>query len=238
MMSIVECLLMSRIINKIKKTIQVSRVYLRSENSWFITAFWRHFYKRHKRTHDNTFWLGVNAVKPPTDLWVYQEIMYERKPDVIIETGTKYGGTTNFLATICDLMNHGRIISVDIRELDNRPRHPRITYITGSSLADETIGKIKSMVKPGEKVMVILDSDHHYEFVKQEMPLYEQFVTSGQYLIVEDTCVNGNPTYENYGPGPMEAVLEFLGKHPAYKSDRTREKFWVTYNPKGYLLKS
>jgi cephalosporin hydroxylase len=229
--------MLSRFLKKIRRIFLVAKIYLTSENPWYITAFWRHFYQRHKRTHDNTFWLGVNAVKPPTDLWVYQEIIYEKKPDVIIETGTKYGGTTFYLATICDLVGHGKIVTVDIEPRERRA-HPRITYLTGSSIDDSTIAKIKSIIKSGDRVMVILDSDHHYPFVKDELPLYAKFVTSGQYLILEDTSVNGNPVFEEYPDGgPMQAVEEFVPAHPEFSIDRSREKFWITYNPKGYLLK-
>ncbi|MEK9177356.1 MAG: CmcI family methyltransferase, partial [Patescibacteria group bacterium] len=91
----------------------------------------------------------------------------------------------------------------------------------------------------GDRVMVILDSDHHYTFVKDELPLYAQFVTAEQYLIVEDTSVNGNPVFEEYPDGgPMQAVEEFLPLHPEFTADRSREKFWLTYNPKGYLLRT
>jgi cephalosporin hydroxylase len=230
--------MLRKIFAKIQKAFRVARVYLSSENAWYITAFWRNFYKRKKRTHDNTFWLGVNSVKPPTDLWVYQEILFEKKPDIIIETGSKFGGTTFFLASICDLMGHGKVISVDIE--DKKPRiHPRISYLLGSSVSDETITKVKALIPPGGTAMVILDSDHHYEFVKNEMARYQQFVTPGQYLIVEDTCVNGNPVYEEYPDGgPMQAVEEFIRAHEEFTIDRSREKFWVTYNPKGYLLRN
>ncbi len=230
--------MIAKVFKKIQRLLRIARVYLSSENPWYITAFWRHFYQRHKRTHDNTFWLGVNAVKPPTDLWVYQEIIFEKKPDVIIETGTKYGGTTFYLATICDLVGRGKIVSVDIESRERRT-HPRITYLTGSSIADDTLSKIRNVIKSGDRVMVILDSDHHYTFVKDELPLYAQFVTAEQYLIVEDTSVNGNPVFEEYPDGgPMQAVEEFLPLHPEFTADRSREKFWLTYNPKGYLLRT
>jgi cephalosporin hydroxylase len=225
------------IFEKIKKYFVIARIYLTSENQWFVTAFWRHFYKRHKRTHNNTYWMGIHAIKPPGDLWVYQEIIYEKKPDVIIECGTKNGGTSLYMANICDIVGTGRVISIDIKERDV-PKHPRITYLIGDTASEESLKKAKTLIKQGDRVMVILDSDHSFEHVNRELAAYASLVTPGQYLIVEDSVVNGNPVFEDFGPGPMESIEKFLPEHPEFTSDRSREKFWVTYSPKGFLLRN
>jgi len=183
-----------------------------------------------------TKWMGINVLKIPFDLWVYQEIIYEKRPDVIIDSGTGWGGTTLFLANICDWLKKGKIISVDIVSA-KRPIHPRIKYLLGSSVSDNITKSVGKLIKKGEKVMAILDSDHRKEYVLKEMEVYSRFVTKGNYLIVEDTNVNGHPVYTDHGPGPWEAVMEFLKRNNNFKIDKSREKFFITQNPNGYLLK-
>ena len=102
-------------------------------------------------------WLGVKTVKCPMDLWVYQEMIFEMKPDVIIETGTNYGGSAYYLASICDMVNNGKIITIDVRERENRPEHGRIKYLSGSSVSSEIVGELKSLITDTDKVMVILE---------------------------------------------------------------------------------
>ncbi len=183
----------------------------------------------------NTFWFGVPCWKCPLDLWIYQEILYEIKPDVIIECGTAHGGSALFLASICDLIGNGRIVTIDIKEYPNRPEHERITYILGSSTSTKTVEKIRKLIDRNDKVMVILDSDHHKEHVLKELRSYSNFVTKNSYLIVEDTNINGHPVLPEYGPGPMEAVEEFLKENKNFVIDRSKEKFLLTFNPKGFL---
>ena len=129
---------------------------------------------------------------------------------MIIECGTKHGGSAFFLAKICDLIGVGKIVSIDIEAIPGRPEHDRITYILGSSTAEEIVAQVKSLIQKGDKVMVILDSLHRADHVLNELRAYHTLVTKGNYLIVEDTVINGHPTYCNYGPGPMEALETFL----------------------------
>ncbi|NYZ76095.1 class I SAM-dependent methyltransferase [Candidatus Micrarchaeota archaeon] len=186
-------------------------------------------------TWKNTFWLGTRVRKYPTDLWVYQEIIFKLKPDVIIECGTGNGGSALFLASIFDLVDRGKVLTIDIKQDDGRPRHRRITYLTGSSTSDEIVKKVGSFVKKDHKVMVILDSDHHKEHVLKELRIYSKFVTKGSYLIVEDTNLNGHPVEVEFGPGPMEAVGDFLNERRDFVVDKEREKLYLTSNPRGYL---
>ena len=138
---------------------------------------------------------------------------------------------------MCDIVKHGRIISIDIAHLKDRPMHDRITYLLGSSIAKETKEKIKSMIKPGEKVMVILDSNHTRDHVFEELKIYNEFVTKGNYLIVEDSNINSHPVFPEFGPGPMEAIHDFLKINNDFIIDKKQEKFFITFNPDGYLLK-
>jgi cephalosporin hydroxylase len=83
--------------------------------------------------------------------------------------------------------------------------------------------------------MVILDSDHSREHVLAELETWHSRVSVGSYLVVEDTNINGHPVTEHLGPGPWEAVAEWLPAHPGFRSDAGREKFFLTFNPRGYL---
>lgn len=180
----------------------------------------------------NIYWLGISTAKCPFDMWVYQEILYETQPEVIIETGTYQGGSALFFAHICDLIGKGEVITIDINECDIS--HPRITKIIGSSVSDEVINKVKEIV--GDKsAIVILDSDHSKNHVLREMELYSEFVSVGNYLVVEDTNINGHPVLPAFGEGPMEAVNEFLKNRKDFLIDKLREKFFVTFFPKGFL---
>ncbi len=185
---------------------------------------------------DATYWLGFIAQKCPLDLWVYQEIIWELKPDVIIETGTAQGGTALFLASICDLVGYGRVLTIDIKDEAGRPRHSRIQYFLGSSTSEEIIRRVQASLNATDKVMVILDSGHSKEHVLNELRIYSKFVSKGSYLIVEDTNLNGYPVVPRFGPGPMEAVQEFLlERHNDFVIDKDKEKLYLTFNPNGYL---
>lgn len=189
----------------------------------------------------NTFWQGTPVAKCPLDLWIYQEIIFELKPDIIIECGTFKGGSALFLAQMCDLVNNGKVITIDITSKENKPYHKRIKYLLGSSTSTKIIKKIKSLEINKCKTIVILDSDHSKKHVLDELRIYSKFVTKGSYLIVEDTNVNGHPLhpklYPQYSPGPMEAVCDFLKEDKDFIIDKTKEKLIMTFNPNGYLKK-
>ncbi len=178
-------------------------------------------------------WQGVPLYKYPADLWVYQEILWETRPDLIIETGTYAGGSALFLANMFDLLGDGRVVSIDVQYRPGRPVHPRISYMLGGSTDAQTIATVQASLAP--RVMVILDSDHSQAHVARELELYAPLVTPGCYLVVEDTNVNGRPVLPEHGPGPAEAVACFLLDHPEFETDLSREKFFVTANPGGYL---
>jgi cephalosporin hydroxylase len=180
-----------------------------------------------------TFWMGVECLKCPLDLWVYQEIFHEIRPDLVVETGTHQGGSALFMAHMMDVIGKGEIVTIDIREAP-RPTHPRIRYAHGSSVDPVLLGTILDN-RADTVRMVILDSDHSESHVTRELELLSPYVTSGSYLVVEDTNINGHPAYRNFGPGPFEAVEKFLARNSAFEVDATREKFLMTFNPRGFL---
>ena len=145
----------------------------------------------------------------------FQEILYDVKPDIIIECGTNRGGSALFMAHVCDIVGRGKIITIDIRQIANRPIHPRVEYLCGSTTSEETITRIKKKILTGDTVLVNLDSDHRMDHVLRELELYCSFVTKGSYLILEDTALNGNPIHDdgtNWAAGPSEALQAFLKK--------------------------
>lgn len=202
-----------------------------------VTGFHRLYYDAASlgKTWKNTRWLGVYTQKCPLDLWIYQETLWDTRPDVVVECGTAEGGTTLYLASMCDLIGSGRIVSVDIDTKPKRPAHPRITYLSGSSTAPDVFDAVKKHIARDEKVMVILDSDHSKKHVDEELKIYSNLVSRDCYLIVEDSNVNGHPVLPDHGPGPMEAIDEFLQKDDRFIIDDGKEKFYMTFNPRGYL---
>jgi cephalosporin hydroxylase len=179
-----------------------------------------------------TFWLGRHVYKCPTDLWIYQELLHVTEADLIIETGTFSGGSALFLASMCDLMDRGRIITIDIDPQDDLPVHPRIKYVTGSSVAPEVLEQVREEAAGAHRVMVILDSDHSRDHVAAELREYAPLVSEGCYLIVEDTGAQQIP---DHGPGPDEAIEAFLKENDAFEVDPVCEKFLLTFQPGGYL---
>ena len=127
------------------------------------------------------------------------------------------------------------VLSIDIVGNPARPVHPRVTYLTGSSTSPEILSEVKRRIGESGRVMVILDSDHKKDHVLDELRLYAPLVSKGSYLIVEDTNVNGRPVFKDFGPGPGEAVDEFMKGRSDFQVDASRERFFLTFNPGGYL---
>lgn len=181
-------------------------------------------------------WFGVPVFKCPIDLWIYQEILCQTRPDIIIETGTLAGGSALFLAMMCQLLGSGRVVTIDIKARDVRPEHPLITYVTGDSVATDIVQRVSDSRQSGNRVMVILDSDHAAQHVLAELDAYAPLVTPDCYLVVEDTNLNGHPVGSSHGPGPWEAVEKWLPDHPEFEQDLDIERRHViSFNPRGYL---
>jgi cephalosporin hydroxylase len=189
------------------------------------------------RIMNESAYFGVKTLKSPTDFWVYQEIIYETRPDVIIEIGNYCGGSTLALAHLCDCLGHGRVIGVDLSHAnvpESVRRHARITLIEGEAVL--SFDRVAGLIELEDKVLVIEDSSHTYEHTLQALNTYSQLVKPGGYFIVEDgIChhgLDGGPF-----PGPFEAVETFASLRADFVIDRSREAFLLTWNPKGYLRK-
>jgi cephalosporin hydroxylase len=201
-----------------------------------VAAFHR-LYRDGLRLDKQTYWRGARVIKCPLDLWIYQEIIVEIRPDLIIETGTMYGGSAYYFASILDLVGHGEIVTIDRNSREGRPQHERITYLSGSSTSNEIVAETRRRAEGKGTVMVVLDSNHKAEHVLGELRAYHRVVTPDSYLVVEDTNINGHPVEPEFGAGPMEALDTFLQENDDFERDGGREKFLLTFNPGGWLHK-
>ena len=196
---------------------------------------WLFFYD--KDTIDPNTWMGHRIQKNPLDLFIYAEIAYEVKPDLVIETGSFHGGSAVFWADIMQIVHgddRGRVISIDPNYL-GPPRDDRIVQLHSSSIDPVVSQDVRYIARKYNSVIVNLDSLHDMNHVYQEMEIYHDVVTPGSYMIVEDGIINGHPTHPEYGPGPYEACERFLAEHPEFTADRRRERMIVTANPLGFL---
>lgn len=180
-------------------------------------------------------WLGYQTGKVPSDLWIYQEMITTLRPDVIVELGTHCGGSALYLASMCQLVGTGRVITVDLYPKPNRPLHHLIEYVNGSSTDKHVVAEVKSKINNAQNVLVILDSNHQVEHVLTEMESYCDLVPVGGYLIVEDTFLNGHPSHLEHGPGPTEAIELFFQKNDSFIIDKAKERFLFTLNRNGFL---
>lgn len=187
-------------------------------------------------------YFGIPTYKNPLDAWIYQEIIYEQKPDYIIELGNKYGGSLLMMAHWLDAIGHGNLIGVDRKQkhIDEKVRnHPRILLIEGDVL--ECYYNVVSCINGNhyhrpKKVMVIEDSAHTYEVTIGCLRKYSELVHVGGYYIVEDSIINqGLDRPRLIDRGPYEAIRDFLLENKCFVPDRRREKFLITWNPSGYL---
>jgi cephalosporin hydroxylase len=183
-------------------------------------------------------WLGHDLIKTPFDCWVYQEIIWETKPDFVIELGVMFGGATHFYASILDLVGHGEVIGIDVSlEKARGPDNKRIRYFEGSSTAPEMVEKVRSIVA-GKRVLVIADSDHEKNHVLAEIRAYAPMVHVGGYFVVEDSLNDIMGYHPVPNEGPMAASHAFLADNDQFVIDRRwGERYVMSLNPDGFLLR-
>ncbi len=192
---------------------------------------------------DNLRFLGVKIIKNPLDLWMMQEVIYEVRPDFIIETGTLHGGSALYWAHTLNGMGltSSRVLTIDIQDMVQDAIHvplwhQYVEFFHAGSTNPDLVARIAERVK-GKKVLVVLDSDHHMHHVRQELRVYSPMVSPGSYIVVEDTHYDSVPIYPHFGPGPMAAVNAFLaeGGGDLFEQDFSREAMVMTFNPGGWL---
>ncbi|MCE9648248.1 MAG: cephalosporin hydroxylase family protein [Parvibaculum sp.] len=173
-------------------------------------------------------WLGVPIIQLPEDMVRYQEAVFSFKPDVIIETGVAHGGSAIFSASLCQLLGKGRVIAIDIeirpqnrQRIESHPLSSFITLIEGSSTAPEIVERVRGAIKPGEKVLVVLDSDHSYAHVAAELAAYAPMVSEGSWIVATDGVMQdltdvprGRATWGE--DNPAKAARDFAAAHPDF----------------------
>ncbi|MEA2710616.1 MAG: hypothetical protein QOF78_3217 [Phycisphaerales bacterium] len=205
--------------------------------SWFHQLYYE-IGLRGQGTWQDTFWMGVGTEKLPLDMWIYQELLFRIRPELIVETGTRHGGSALFFCQMMDLIGAPcEVVTIDVTLPAKPPQHPRLRYLTGSSTDEKIVADVKQRAAGKSAVFVTLDSDHSRDHVLAEMRAYHGIVTPGSYMVVEDTSVNGHPVWPDYGPGPMEALEIFLRENNDFAIDRRCEKFLFTLHPNGWLWK-
>jgi len=184
---------------------------------------------------DQTRWMGIPIDKYPTDLWLLQEIIFTIKPDLIIETKTGLGSNSLYMASLLDIINNGHIISIDKEQL-KLFKHKRITYLQSNPLDSKLLDHLNEISSNHKIIMVILNDSVDPEIVYEELNHYYDFVTIGSYLIVENTCIDIDYVETNI-EGPMQAVDTFLYGNLQFIVDSTKDKFLLSSNPNGYLVR-
>jgi len=173
-------------------------------------------------------WLGRPIVQLPEDMIRIQEVIYRIKPDVIIETGVAHGGSLIYYATLCKAFEKGRVVGIDIEirphnrnAIEGHELSSYITLVEGSSTSPEVLDQVRSLIKPGESVLVILDSNHTRQHVLDEMRSYCDLVTKGSYLVATDGIMKefndvprGNPEW--IWDNPNKAAQEFAAETPQF----------------------
>jgi cephalosporin hydroxylase len=187
-------------------------------------------------------WHGVRTLKLPSDVWNYQEIIFERRIEHVIETGTRHGGSALFFAeTLAARGARGPMVSIDVDGLSNQAgARPGIHFLLGDSASARMVERAFALL-PAERgpVFLILDSDHRRDHVLNELRAWVPRLNAGDYLVVEDTIVNGHPVRPEHGPGPMEAIRDYLAEAPGLlRHDAERErKFGASFAARGHYVK-
>jgi cephalosporin hydroxylase len=185
---------------------------------------------------DDVTWLGTPIWQDVLDLWVIQEALNEIRPALLIECGTNRGGSAQFYANLFDLLDHGRVITIDVERL-HAIDHPRVEFILGSSVEQEVVERVGAAAAAADgPVMVILDSDHSQAHVAAELEVYAPMVTLGSLLHVQDGIIDEVVIFRSDRPGPLPAIKSFLAAHDEFILERERsERFLITHHPMGWL---
>ena len=197
----------------------------------------------------NFTWMGRPIIQYPQDMIAMQELIWQIKPDLIIETGIAHGGSIIFYASLLELFGKGEVLGIDIdirehnkKKIEEHSMYKRIHMLEGSSITEEMFRRVKPFTEGKQSVMVCLDSNHTHEHVLAELNLYAPFVTRDSYIVVFDTIVEDLPErylpnrFWGIGNNPKTAVYEFLKNNDDFEIDETmNNKLLISVNPDGYL---
>jgi cephalosporin hydroxylase len=199
-------------------------------------------------------WLGRPMIQLPEDMIRIQEVIYAVRPDVIVETGIAHGGSLVFYAGLCKAIDRGRVIGVDVEirphnraAIEAHPLFPLITLVEGSSIEQTVVERVKSQIKPGEKTIVVLDSNHQKQHVLEELRAYSPLVSAGSYIVAMDGIMERLVGAPRSAPdwswnNPRQAALEFVRENEAFVIEEPRFAFnegkiteRVTYWPSAFI---
>jgi cephalosporin hydroxylase len=214
-----------------------------------LTHRWMFDASAHRYTY-NFRWLGRPMIQFPQDMIALQEIIWDYKPDLVVETGIAHGGSLIFHASILELLGHGQVLGIDIdirshnrASVEQHPMFKRIEMIEGSSIDPDIVARVYDHPAANGKVLVILDSNHTHAHVLQELKAYAGLVRKGGYIVVMDTAIEDAPKGTmwpdrpwGHGNNPKTAVWEFLKTTDRFEIDKEIEnKLQITVAPDGYL---
>jgi cephalosporin hydroxylase len=192
-------------------------------------------------------WLGIPVIQLPEDIVMMQELLWKVRPDVIVECGVAHGGALILYASLFELLGKGHVVGIDVEirkynrlAIETHPLSHRISLIEGDSVADVTFAEVASHIRPGDRVLVALDSLHTRAHVAAELERYAPLVTQDSYLVVFDGVMamlpdapNGQPDWDENNP--LEAVRDFVRAHDEFEVDPAYNRIGVSYCPEGFL---
>lgn len=197
----------------------------------------------------NWTWLDLPIIQMPEDIVLVQEIIWETKPDIIIETGIAWGGSVLLSASMLELIGNGQVLAIDkvlpqhnIDQIMKYKFSNRIKLFEGSSVNATIIELVRAQIKPSDKVMVLLDSNHSHEHVYKELNIWGPMVTPQQYLVVSDTIIEDlqpqthRPRPWGIGDNPLTALNDFLSENPRFTRENDYNyKALSSYTRNGYV---
>jgi cephalosporin hydroxylase len=191
---------------------------------------------RHTDNFGDVKWLGHPIWQNVLDLWSLQEAIAEIRPVLLLETGTNQGGSALFYAHLFDLLDHGRVLSVDVTRLHSL-EHERAEFLIGSSVDPQVLEVVRQRAGEADgPVMVVLDSDHSQAHVLAELRAYAPLVTPGSLMLVQDGVIDDLTIFATARPGPLKAIDAFLAEDDRFEVDsRFDRRFLVTHHPSGWL---
>jgi len=234
---------------------RVERIKLNEANSRLVEAAHTFVVESVKPLYSYNFsWLGRPIIQYPQDMIAMQEIIWEIKPDLIIETGIAHGGSLIYYASLLEMISisgfgEGKVLGIDIdirdhnrKEIMSHPMYKNIDMIQGSSISQEIIEQVKKQAEGKERILVVLDSNHTHQHALEELNAYAPLVSKGSYCVVFDTLIEDMPADSyperdwGHGDNPKTAVWEYLKTHDNFEVDKSiQNKLLITVAPDGYL---
>jgi cephalosporin hydroxylase len=202
-------------------------------------------------------WMGRPIIQLPDDIVRMQEVIYSLQPDVIVETGVAHGGSLMFYASLCKALDRGRVVGIDVdirphnrAAIESHPLFDRIDLLQGSSIDADVVRRVRAMIRPGETVLVLLDSCHSKQHVLAELEAYAPLVTPGSYIVAMDGIMQDMAGAPRSQPdwqwnNPRQAAREFVERHGEFQMEEPPFLFnegvvcdRVTYWPSAYLKRT